>query len=137
MKVWDAMYLYWNLPAGELRLNGRQFEHEEAPGYVYGEDKGFTERISSQLLLYRIVVMFGMIPPQQEGYEGRYKSCWECMLRHKDGTSRFTAFDYKGGATLKFKGSAEGSADAMELLNFLCGDAIPHSYDGILAGTMA
>ena len=135
--VWESMHLYWDLPLGDLKLNKRPFEHEGAPDYWPGQGKSFTDRISSQLMLYRIIVMFGMIPPEIEGYEDRYKSCWECMLVHADGQSRLSLYDYKGWASLKFKGSEAASKDAMDLLNFLCGRGVPHSYDGVLAGLPA
>ena len=135
--TWHSEKLYWNIPSGDLMLDEEPWARTTVPGYQFGQDKGFTHRISSQLLLYRLIVMFGMIPPQTEGYVDRYKSCWECVLVHADGKSRMTVYDWKGWGSVQFKGSEEGSRDALELLNFVCGERIPHSYDFVLAGAKA
>ena len=120
----------------DLMLEEELFERMKKPGWKRGQGAPFTKRISSQLLLYRIVVMFDMISPESEGYADWYKSWWD-MLAHADGESRLSFFDYKGWGSLYFKGTEEGSRDAMELLDFLTEREIPHSYDGILAGTVA
>ena len=90
--------------------------------------------MSSQLVLYRLTVTFGM-PPPKEG-DG-YKSCWEVDLQHCDGVSVLRLEDYKGAAEPRFRGTAGASVDALKLLNFLVGMNCPHTYDGIVAGTRA
>ena len=91
---------------------------------------GFQARISSQLLLYRITVTFGMPPPRVLDC---YKQCWEVDLKHIDGSIlRFS--DWKGGASTRFDGSTDASRDGLKLLNFLIGLKCLHTYDGIRAG---
>jgi hypothetical protein len=96
--------------------------------------QNFSHRVSSQLVLYRLTVTFGMPPPKKgDGY----KSCWEVDLQHCDGVSVLSFEDYKGAAEPRFHGTAEASVDALKLLNFLVGMNCPHTYDGIVAGTRA
>ena len=94
----------------------------------------FTFRISSQLLFYRLTVTFGMPPPRET--DG-YKTCWEITLRHSDKISVLNFQDTKGAADVRFDGTADASADALKLVNFLIGIKCPHTYDGVVAGVMA
>ncbi|KAL9117936.1 MAG: hypothetical protein Q9187_005523 [Circinaria calcarea] len=94
----------------------------------------FWFRISSQLLLYRLTVTFGMPPPKET--DG-YKSCWEIELVHCDGASVLEFGEHKGAASARFRGTTDASDDALKLLNFLVGINCPHTYDGIVAGTIA
>jgi hypothetical protein len=80
------------------------------------------ERISSQLLLYRISATFGM-PPAEE-CDG-YKSCWDACLHHEDGYSTVSFGDSKGGSTVKYYGTNKASDDALNLLNYLVGPTFP------------
>ncbi|MCJ1337748.1 hypothetical protein MMC09_003031 [Bachmanniomyces sp. S44760] len=92
------------------------------------------EHVSSQLLLYRICVVFGMPPPlENDGY----KTCWDVDLFYHDGVSKLSFYDYKGAASARFSGTAEASVNSLKLLNFLIGMNCPHTYDGIVAGTAA
>ena len=95
----------------------------------------FHKRISSQLLYYRISVLFGM--PSARRTDG-YKSCWEVELRHIDGTSILRLYDSEGAAAVGFNG-LDGSAsnDGLELINFLVSLNCLHTNDGIRAGTVA
>lgn len=90
--------------------------------------------ISSQLLLYRITVIFGM-PPVDDSVG--YKLCWTLTLQHHSGKGYLQFGEWKGGATARFHGSKEASDDALTLLNFLTYVKMPHHYDGIIAGTVA
>ncbi|OCK98522.1 uncharacterized protein K441DRAFT_653738 [Cenococcum geophilum 1.58] len=93
---------------------------------------GFSARISSQLLLYRITVIFGMPPPR---VSDGFKVCWEVELKHIDGSVlRFN--DWKGSASTGFNGSTDASSDGLKLLNFLIGLECLHTY-GMRAGIMA
>jgi hypothetical protein len=89
-------------------------------------------RITSQLLYYRISILFGM-PPAKE--TDGYKCCWEVRLRHRDGESELRLYDSKGAAAVSFEGYA--SDDGLELVTFLTSVDFAHTYDGIRAGTMA
>jgi len=93
-----------------------------------------TRRLSSQLLFYRLTVVFGMPPPrEQDGY----KSCWEVDLQYSDGASVLSFYDYKGAGNLRFSGTSKASDDALKLLTYLFGMKCLHTYDGIVAGTEA
>ena len=91
-------------------------------------------RISSQLLFYRLAATFGMPPPVETD---EYKVCWEINLQHCDGSSTLEFYDYKGVAKARFFGSDDASEDALKLINFLVGMECVHTYDGIVAGTIA
>ena len=123
--------LVYAKPDGEFTVKPLDARHDSTSGYMY-------ERISSQLLQYRLTVMFGMLPPS-DNVDG-YKGCWEATFLHHDdgdGISRLTFSEHKGSAMFRFIGSAEASLDAIELIKYLCGNEFPHSYDGIVAGTQA
>jgi hypothetical protein len=94
----------------------------------------FWYQISSQLLFYRLTVTFGMPPPL--GTDG-YKSCWTICLRHCHDGSKLEFYDYKGAAEVRFFGSDDASEEALKLINFLVGMRCLHTYDGIVAGTVA
>jgi hypothetical protein len=94
----------------------------------------FTDRISSHLLYYRIVVTYAMPP----SVEVQYPVChWKIKLRHIDGISLLEFEDSKGEAHVKFTGTPEASEDALKVLNYLTGEKCLHTYDGILAGLVA
>ena len=100
----------------------------------YYWSSSFSHRISSQLLLYRLTVTFGMPPPRET--DG-YKSCWQIQLLHRDGVSILNFSEHKGAASARFYGATDTSVDALELLNFLVGMNCPHTYDGVVAGAIA
>ena len=123
--TWDCSNLVSQSPDSELRLC---FHHNDALTRCSCRPKGygrFSRRVSSQLLLYRLTVTFGMPPPKEE--DG-YKSCWRVDLLHYDGASELSFQDFKGGADARFYGTTEASVDALKC---------PHTYDGIVAGTRA
>jgi hypothetical protein len=93
----------------------------------------FSYQISSQLLLYRLTILFGMPPVETDGY----KMCWEAKLRYSDGVSILTFRDWKGAANVYFSGSAEASTEALQLVKYLISINCRHTYDGIRAGTAA
>ncbi len=133
--TWDQYNLFSESPDSDLRLC---FHDEwDSSTRCLCRQKGyhsFSTRVSSQLLLYRLTVTFGM-PPSRE--DDGYKSCWVVDLRNLDGISVLSFQDYKGAADVRFYGTTEASVDALKLLNFLVGMECPHTYDGILAGTRA
>ena len=98
--------------------------------------------ISSQLLLYRLLAVFGMPPSIEDEVDG-YKSIWSYMLHWMPGQnnngrkSYFLFSDNKGYFTFHFYGSGEASRSALDLLEWLVSDNVPHPYDGVLAGNQA
>jgi hypothetical protein len=89
-----------------------------------------SNRISSQLLLYRINAIFGMPPPAGKE-EFNYWSPWGLKLLHMDGVSVITCTDHMGAASIDFSGIKKASDDALDLLNYLVG---PH-FKCMLSGS--
>jgi hypothetical protein len=83
-----------------------------------------SERISSQLLLYRITATFGM-PPVLQTYGHAYR--WVVSLHHKDCVSWFNIGECKGRPWVYFDGSDLASDDALRLLDYLVGPNFEHS----------
>lgn len=131
---WGRINLFSESPDSDLRLCFHRSNGSTRCSCLQNLENNFSHRVSSQLLLYRLTVTFGM-PPPKEG-DG-YKSCWAVDLQHCDGASVLSFMDYKGGATTSFYGTTKASADALKLLNFLVGEGCRHTYDGIAAGTTA
>lgn len=126
---WHSFHLVYKSVGSDLELR------PDLPSIIhYSYDFSFFERISSQLLLYRLTVVFGMPPPRES--DG-YKCCWEVELRHSDGGSVLRLGDYKGAANASFYGAKEASDDALQLLNFLTQLECPHTYDNTVAGRPA
>ena len=101
----------------------------------------FSELISAQLLLYRMVSVSALFSTKEgigkESVDG-YKSCWGVTLvRVGDERSEILFEDYKGTAHVRFEGSVEGSGEALELVNFMISNNVPLAYDGTIAGTVA
>ena len=117
--IWQEQELGLRVRHGSLRLSEKYVSH----------------RISSQLLLYRVTVVFGMLPQSDE--VDNYKTCWAAKLHHNDGCSTLDLYERKGSAEVAFWGTTGAETEALELLNFLCGNDIPHTYEGILAGSEA
>jgi hypothetical protein len=131
---WNRMDLISDSPDSDLRLSFHHSDDLTLHSSLQKLNNGFLKRVSSQLLLYRLTVTFGMPPPKE--LDG-YKSCWEVDLQHCDGASVLSFWDYKGAASVGFDGTTEASADALKLLNFLIGEGCRHTYDRIVAGTIA
>ena len=105
------------------------------------------ELISTQLLLYRLVVTFGP-PPVEQRLDG-YQCGWEVHLVLKEeeepagvpdkeaSKSYITFCDYKGSAHCDFVGTNDAEERVLELINYLIGENCAHSYDRVLAGRRA
>ena len=134
-RAWDSLDLVSESPDEELEIfvlsdPSTQYSRKP-PGRRH---RYLWRRISSQLLFYRLAATFGMPPPvETDGY----KVCWEINLQHCDGSSTLEFYDYKGAAKARFFGSDDASEDALKLINFLVGMECLHTYDGIVAGTIA
>lgn len=95
------------------------------------------ECISSQLLLYRLIAVFGM--PPTTGADG-YRSIWSAVLEFRDEEgckSLLILRDLKGGADAFYRGSHKGGKSAQQLIEWLLSDNVPHTYDHTLAGAVA
>ncbi|KAI7785382.1 hypothetical protein LA080_007218 [Diaporthe eres] len=95
-------------------------------------DTLFSDLISSQLLLYRIVTTFGA-PPNTE--EDGYKCAWSFTLLNKeDPTCALEIHDHKGWPQATFSGGERASTEALQLLDWLIGENCPHMYNYTLFG---
>ncbi|MCJ1241118.1 hypothetical protein MMC14_009122 [Varicellaria rhodocarpa] len=118
---------------------------EETPGsdqggsYTFDPSNGcrnllpLSRRISSQLLFYRLTVVFGMPPFRRLSL----CTCWEFKLRHHDMASILLFRDENGAAEVSFIGNTASGDDALQLLNHLVGINCRHTFGGILAGAMS
>ncbi|KAL2281242.1 hypothetical protein FJTKL_11687 [Diaporthe vaccinii] len=98
-------------------------------------DTLFSDLISSQLLLYRIVTTFGA-PPNTE--EDGYKCAWSFTLLNKeDPTCALEIHDHKGWPQATFSGGERASTEALQLLDWLIGENCPHMYNYTLCGRPA
>ncbi|KAH7002449.1 hypothetical protein EDB80DRAFT_867452 [Ilyonectria destructans] len=103
--------------------------------------------ISSQLLLYRLITVFGMPPSSEENEVDGYKGIWTYTLhwmmdrRSKKSDngkkSKLVFSDCKGSFTIHFFGSKKASKSALDMIEWLVSDNVPHTYDGVLAGNQA
>jgi hypothetical protein len=140
----DAPHLHNNLATNDLRFNTdtNSFELSDIKDRFYKPLEAMSFAISSSLLLYRLMCVFGkapIVPPTED----IYKSLWAFPLSHRSSGEYFTFLDYKGGATVNsFYSQKEDlpelvAKDLLELLEFLISDQIAHPYDNVLAGTVA
>ena len=86
-KEWDTLQVTFSSREPEPRAPVLM-----APLSFLNHEDAFYPRIPSQLLLYRLIAIFGM-PPFKEA-DG-YKSCWEIDLRFSDGVNVLTFKDSK------------------------------------------
>ena len=121
-----------------LACQGPEFKICKRSDLGTSSDEGLhtlSERISSQLLLYRTTLVFG-IPPQLEEIDG-YKCCWAAELYHKDGSSTLGLYDQKRSVSVHYDGTSNNKAEALDVLNHLCGDYISHTDGGVVIGAQA
>jgi len=134
--TWDSYSLYTTPDTPGFVARSRRFED------------GCVETwklISSQLLLYRLIAVFGMPPSNDDVHiEGMYKSIWSYTLYWKPGWDQehgrkvwFDISDCKGTFMLNFCGPEEASRSALDLFAWLVSDNVPHPCDGVLAGNIA
>lgn len=125
----------------ELRWNSdkSRFELKQGDHFRYIPDAeirqyGLHNHISSSLLWYRLTIFIG--EPHIVTTDG-YKSSWDMTFRHTDGISSFRLWDSKGAARAVFHGLTESENDALEFANFLTVFKFPHTYESVIAGTVA
>ena len=112
----------------------------DAAGKVHNIDDLSYKRkigclISSSLLLYRLIAIFGA-PPQYE--TGIHTSIWVIPLYWKDDTECSIEFmDHKGYCTVGFEGCQESALSATCLVDWLLSNTVPHPYNYTIAGRSA
>lgn len=98
--------------------------------------------MSSSLLLYRLCCLW---PVHVNTHLDRYKCVWEVRLWHVD-SGLPLCFDEHKGACRVMPMLPRGKtvddfptyrSDVLELVELLYGDCCPHTYDGVLAGSIA
>ena len=114
----------------ELMFNVSEMQFELAE-FRIGRT-ALATRISSQLLLYRLIALFDL-PPWPEWFNPNTYP-WAVELKHEDETSSLSLCDDDGSARALFEGKSEASSkDGLELLTFLCGKRCMHPH-GFVAG---
>ena len=94
--------------------------------------------ISSPMLLYRLRCLFPFCEVEQaDGYKG----VWSVSLRHKR-TNRQAEFTEEKGAVVVCGDATIGedkatTQDLLDLMELLCSNCCPHTYDGTVAGCVA
>jgi hypothetical protein len=102
----------------DLQLNSDGIRN----GYE-GDIIPLCSRISSRLLLYRIIGVFGM-PPSMGPFwvpcmeRGWFETAWAVKLVH-DRVNSLSLFNTDGQPHLEFQGTTEASDDAIALVNLL------------------
>ena len=120
---------WWTSP----RLNFNQSESKFEPSDSPTSPNAVAARISSQLLLYRLILMFDL--PPRGLFEDRREISWEVELTHQEGDGRLYFTDDGGSAVASFSGNDEDAQnDSLELLSFICGRRCMHA-GGFPAGT--
>lgn len=137
---WSDDYLRWSPKKSQLELASPL----ERDGESLLRYQSFHSHISSSLLLYRLNILIqdleGYTPDHTEccwDATDQYKCSWDISIHHSESGSTLRLWDSKGGARAAFYGSREAGNDALELINFLTGVKFPHTYDGLIAGTVA
>jgi hypothetical protein len=135
---WYDDHLRWN--SVDSRFEFEQTQNSQ-PRFLSIDDfersirqHGFLKHISSALLLYRLNILAGEF---KEVESDLYKSSWDMTFRHLDRASILRMWDSKGRAKASFSGLKETEGDALEFINFVTRFKFPHTYDGVISGTVA
>ena len=124
---WYEGNLVAHNPDSELRFEEKNENLHSSNGHFH-----FYQRISSQLLLFRLVCMFDLPPPKSN--IGNVFGTWDIVLYYRWGPSRLRLNDHLGQVKADYAGTVEASGEALKLLNFLCGMKIPYGEEGAIAG---
>lgn len=97
------------------------------------------QTISSSLALYRLIAL---LEAKIDTIEDAYKDIWETTIKHKSGKIiRFGeskgSFSFWLPETSVSELSKTFQKDLIELLNHLVSNELMHSYDGLIAGSVA
>jgi hypothetical protein len=135
---WNDENLLWNSVDSQFELEqteGAQPTYHSLDDFEKSiRQHGFYKHISSALLLYRLNIFAEGL---EEVESDSYKSSWDVTFHHRDGASIIRMWDSKGRAKAAFSGFKEAEGDALELINFVTRFEFPHTYDGVIAGTVA
>ncbi|KAL4869114.1 hypothetical protein BDV12DRAFT_196548 [Aspergillus spectabilis] len=139
--TWTHWYdddLYWNAVESRFELCQRcshYLSFEDVNDLLRHKSlHGLWPRMSSQLLLYRLTIYMERSPNLETD---AYKTCWETKFQHSDKFSILRFWDSKGAPRMEFRGTRNCQDDALQLVNLLAGLKFPHTYDGVIAGTVA
>ena len=124
---WGSSDLIADSPKSELRL--RKEGDYDKPNKQ--EKDHFAQRISSQLLLYRVACIFG-VPASYIIIDDTKP--WRADLFYQDGCGEISLYDSEGHAVVEYDGSYAAVDEALKLINFLCGMRIPYGHGGAVAG---
>jgi hypothetical protein len=135
---WYDNNLHWSSDKSEFELGyaqdrERRLQYKPDATENLSREYGFLYHISSSLLWYRIAIFMGEI---ENSPTDHYKSFLDMRLWHVDGVSTLRLWDSKGGVRGRFDGLKESQTDALQFLNFVAGFKFPHTYDGVIAGTV-
>ena len=113
-------YIEWNEQEIAADSSDADLEREQPwESYAYGES--LVDRVSSQLLFYRLAMIFGkpMLSRCETDYDD-WTRCWAFGLEFHDETGWLSIFDTSGDPYISFEGTSEASsAKALELLNYV------------------
>ena len=124
-------------PAFNIETKKFTWDSDTAPCNV-----GMYHAISSALLLYRLLCLFGS-PVQVVPKDDQYKCIWWVTLEHKKSHQILQFGEWKAAAGIWTtyhsieKMPASFKADILELLNLIVSRTCPHPYDGCVAGSVA
>lgn len=134
MICWDGHHIYMGSDSnkGFEVLECKKESHARVcKGRRVAKDPCFSAVISPQLLLYRLIVIFGRIPP----LEDRYYTPWALRLGFKDDPgSELRLEDNSGAAHAFFKGSRAASQCAVEFLSYVVSNKVYLTDDEYLTG---
>ncbi|KAJ5714080.1 uncharacterized protein N7483_011261 [Penicillium malachiteum] len=117
----------------ELECSQRPYRHAvDMDGAL--SQYGLCKHISSSLLWYRLNI-FTKSPITTD--TDNYKQAWDMQFHHLDGASTLRVWNSKGAPRAVFDGLEKSQIDAQKFLNFLTMFKFPHTYDGVIAGTVA
>ena len=126
---WSAFDLYRDNDDAPLKTCAPyMLEHRRCSGNCelhWRKKLQLCRTITSPLLLYRLIVIFGAQHDFADRLDGD-KSCWGIRLqRVGDEESRLEFYDNKGWARVKFSGKDKTSDGALALLSFLVSNWVP------------
>lgn len=146
---WSDNDLRWNSADMRFDLKSYCVSHLHAPLEQDDFERwlhqyGFFYHITSSQLLYRLNILASKLGDATGDDDkcpwnmtDEYKCSWDISIQHTDNVSTLRFWDSKGRARAQFSGLGETQVDALELINFVTGFGFFHTYDNLIAGTVA